>query len=172
MNYKMTPTIVLIASFLVVKATAGTLDREQLLEYNRTKNWVSLHSYLSGALEDTNPMAYEQVQAISRYVTNPMYLIGWRGYDYLAEELAIPEGCADITDSSGHAVLHGAALANHVISASLQLARGADSEVKDSDGNWLMAEWLWNHGARDLSGSSLQDLAQPASGTQHCLTSS
>ncbi|XP_063219402.1 protein phosphatase 1 regulatory subunit 12C-like [Bacillus rossius redtenbacheri] len=134
----MTQISVLFVSFLVVHATADILDREKLLEYNQTKNWVTLHSYLSEALVGTNPMAYEQVQAISRYVTNPMYLIGWRGYNYLAEELAIPEGCADITDSSGYAMLHGAAVSNDVITASLQLARGADSELTDSEGNTAM----------------------------------
>ncbi|XP_063237271.1 ankyrin repeat-containing protein DDB_G0279043-like [Bacillus rossius redtenbacheri] len=135
MNCKMAPISISLLFFMVTQATAYSLDRNILLEYNATKNWASLRSYLIAALSYNNADAAEEAEGISPHTTTPMYLIGRWGDFYLAGELAIPEGCADITDSSGHAMLHGAVAGGEVHVAMQLLARGADINQQDAQGD-------------------------------------
>ncbi|XP_063219387.1 histone-lysine N-methyltransferase EHMT2-like [Bacillus rossius redtenbacheri] len=135
MNCKMAPIRISLLFFMVAQATAYSLDRNILLEYNVSKNWVSLRSYLIAALSYNNSVAAKEAEGISPYDIAPMYRIGWWGDFYLAEELAVPEGCADITDASGYAMLHGAAAGCEVDVAMQLLARGANINQLDADSN-------------------------------------
>ncbi|XP_063219354.1 ankyrin repeat domain-containing protein 1-like [Bacillus rossius redtenbacheri] len=135
MDNKMVTLSALMVIFLVAQSTAFILDNEKLVEFNRTKNWDILRSYLVPALKNNSIEAHDQAQGIPSTEYEPMYRIGREGYNALADELAIAKSGADLVDSSGRAMLHGATLGLKVGTARLLLARGADIQARDSHGN-------------------------------------
>ncbi|XP_063219424.1 ankyrin homolog [Bacillus rossius redtenbacheri] len=138
MGHRVAQISIMVVSFLAVETAAGSLDRNKLLEYNQTKDWYALRVYLTEALTGNNTAAYLEMEGIPSSENAPMHLIGREGYDALADELAIPESGADLVDSAGYTMLHGAAIGGRVDTARLLQAHGADLEARDRDGSTAM----------------------------------